>query len=173
MEYIIAVTGHRPNKLWGYDLTHPYYLAMQRYFMEYLKEHKCTDAWTGMALGVDTVFAHAVLCLKYEGYPIKLRCAIPCKNQSSAWQDPSRNHYKEILSMADQVHMVTDKNYTPECMEIRNKFLVNHSDRIIAVWNRSRGGTGNCVHFAKRVHRPIDIIEPEYFEEAAKSYGRI
>lgn len=49
----IAVTGHRPGKLWGYDLNDRRYAALQHRFEQELTDRGCTDAWTGMALGAD------------------------------------------------------------------------------------------------------------------------
>lgn len=76
----ICVTGHRPNKLWGYDITNKEWTALKEEFKRLLVARKCSEAISGMALGVDTVFALAVLELKAEGHNIKLHCAIPCQN---------------------------------------------------------------------------------------------
>lgn len=35
----IAVTGHRPNKLWGYDLNNPNYIRLKELFKFYLVEN--------------------------------------------------------------------------------------------------------------------------------------
>lgn len=75
----ICVTGHRPNKMYGYDIYNKQWTELKDKFKNFLKENNCNEAITGMALGVDTVFALAVLELKEEGYDIKLHCAIPCK----------------------------------------------------------------------------------------------
>lgn len=64
----ICVTGHRPNKLYGYNLADVRWQNLKGLFKRILKENNCTEAITGMALGVDTVFALAVLELKDEGY---------------------------------------------------------------------------------------------------------
>ena len=66
---IICVTGHRPDKLYGYDLTDPRWQDLKNIFKEKLIEMKCTNAISGMALGVDTIFALAVLELKKKGIP--------------------------------------------------------------------------------------------------------
>lgn len=76
----IAVTGHRPNKLFGYNMDDPRYVAIKNIIKGFLIGAGCTDAYTGMALGIDQLFAIAVLQLKNEGWPIKLHCAIPCAN---------------------------------------------------------------------------------------------
>lgn len=163
---IVAVTGHRPNKLWGYDYFHPCYLKLQQVFIDRLKKDGCTDAWTGMALGVDMVFAHAVLQFKYEGYPIKLHCAIPCIDHPSAWPAESIKHYNEILSLADEVVLVTNAPYAPRLMQRRNEYMVNRADRIYAVWNGDRtGGTYNCYKYAESRRKSIVRITPNEIEE--------
>ena len=93
----ISVTGHRPNKMYGYDIYNKQWAELKNKFKKLLVENGCTEAITGMALGVDTVFALAVLELKEEGYNIKLHCAIPCKNHSSKWLKESVELYNKIF----------------------------------------------------------------------------
>lgn len=64
----ITVTSHRPNKLWGYNMSDPRYQDLLARFKTMLLEHGATDAWTGMALGADMVFAQAVLELRDKGF---------------------------------------------------------------------------------------------------------
>ena len=106
----IAVTGHRPNKLYGYHLTDNKYTLMKENFKKLLKENNCTEAITGMALGVDTIFALAVLELKDEGYDIKLHCAIPCNRQCSKWNQESIDMYYDILQKADKIVGMSEDN---------------------------------------------------------------
>lgn len=193
---IISVTGHRPNKLYGYDLNNSRYIEMKNNFKKLLKENNCTEAITGMALGVDTIFALAVLELKEEGYDIKLHCALPCNRQCSKWIQESINQYYEILSKADIIYgmeeskekyieLVLEKeddefvlikkslyelpitremkyfqNYKPYLMQVRNEYMVNLADKVIAVWDGTSGGTGNCVAYAKKKEKEIILINP-------------
>ena len=76
----IAVTGHRPNKLWGYDLTNEKYNHLQKMFEQYVMNKFSEGAQeiqmiSGMALGTDMVFAEAALSLKRKG----LLCTTPPK----------------------------------------------------------------------------------------------
>jgi len=164
MSYTVAVTGHRPNKLWGYNLADKHYQAMKDWFKRELVERSTTDAYSGMALGVDTVFSLSVLELKDQGYKIKLHCAIPCQNHSSKWVSESKEQYNAILSKADEVVVVTDKPYAPYLMQIRNQYMVDRADEVFAVWDGTSGGTANCVRYAKRIERPVTIINPQVFE---------
>ena len=156
----ICVTGHRPNKLYGYNLSDKRWIDLKEKFKQLLIENNCDEAITGMALGVDTVFALAVLELKQECYNIKLHCAIPCKNHSCKWIKESVDLYNNILSKADIVKLVSDEEYKPWLMQKRNEYMVDLADKVIAVWDGSKGGTGNCVHYANKVGKELIRIIP-------------
>lgn len=157
----ICVTGHRPDKLYGYDLSDARYQTLKETFKKLLIENHCTEAITGMALGADTIFALAVLELKDEGYDIKLHCAIPCKGQTSKWINPDDiARYCDIRNRADIVKVVSDKPYSPYLMKVRNEYMVDLADKVIAVWNGSSGGTGNCVEYAMEKEKEIIRITP-------------
>jgi uncharacterized phage-like protein YoqJ len=146
--------------MYGYNLSDNRYLKLKEQFKQILIEENCTEAITGMALGVDTVFALAVLELKDKGYNIKLHCAIPCLNHSSKWFEESVVLYKEILDKADVVKFVTEQPYQVWMMQKRNEYMVNRADKVIAVWDGSKGGTGNCVAYAKKQNKDIILIRP-------------
>ena len=156
----ICVTGHRPNKMYGYNLQDVRWIKLKELFKKILVENSCTEAITGMALGVDTVFALAVIELKNSGYDIKLHCAIPCKNHSSKWINESVELYNKILKKADIVKLVSNEEYKPWLMQRRNEYMVDLADMVIAVWDGTSGGTENCVKYADKIGKSIMRINP-------------
>jgi len=144
----IAVTGHRPGKLYGYNLSEPEYTILKEKFKYILRKYKATKVYTGMALGTDTIFANAVIDLKKEGLHIKLVAVLPCANQDKKWSKKDQKRYQEILQAADEVIQLSEKEYRPELMRIRNRWLVDHADMLIAVWDGSNSGTSNCIRYA-------------------------
>ena len=156
----IGITGHRPNKMYGYNINNKKWIELKEKFKKLLIENNCDEAVTGMALGVDTVFALAVLELKEEGYSIKLHCTIPCRNHSCKWIKESVDLYNYILSKADIVKLVSDEEYKPWLMQRRNEYIVNIVDKLIAVWDGSNGGTCNCVKYAEKQNKNIIRIIP-------------
>lgn len=142
-------TGHRPNKLKGYSPNDNKELLWN--INTTIKE--CINIGyntfiSGMALGVDIWSAQIVLKLK-ESYDIQLVCAVPCKNQSSYWSSGDKQIYQDILNKADEVIYISEE-YTSRCMKDRNKYMVDNSDLVIAVWDGLKGsGTSQCVHYAK------------------------
>jgi uncharacterized phage-like protein YoqJ len=46
-------------------------------------------------------------------------------------------------------------------MQDRNKWMVDHCDALVAIWNGTSGGTANCVKYALSVNKPIVMINPK------------
>ena len=126
----------------------PEYTILKEKLKMILKKFKATTAYTGMALGTDTIFANAVLDLKKEGMEIRLVAVVPCANQDKKWSKKDQKRYQEILQAADEVVQLSEEEYRPELMRIRNRSLVDHAEMLIAVWDGSNSGTSNCVHYA-------------------------
>lgn len=160
----ICITGHRPDKLYGYNLNDHRYKELFKQFKKLLIENNCTEAITGMALGADMLFALAVIKLKQEGYDIKLHCAIPCRNHSNKWAYDSKVLYNYILKNADYVKLVSDEEYKPYLMQKRNEYMVDQSDKVIAVWDGSKSGTYNCIKYAEKRNKEIIVINPKEIE---------
>lgn len=157
----IAVTAHRPDKLYGYEMTDPRYMFLMVKIKQYLRGMKCCEAITGMALGGDLIFAQAVLELKKEGIPIKLTCAVPCMDHKKKWTN-SRwiDKYDEVLSVADERIMVCKRPYDNFVMQERNMWMVDRCDRVLAIYNGSPGGTKNCLQYACETGKACDILNP-------------
>lgn len=171
---IIHVTGHRPKSKSAYSLRHPMNIAIGKKMREFIFEqagyNNKTNSFSyegeitlvsGMALGIDTIWALVALKLKKE-FPgkFKLECAIPCINHGENWSSESIHTYKEILRQADVVTYVSKEKYQPWLMQKRNMYMVDKSDITFAVWDGSRGGTGNCVAYAIKKKKPIYVLHP-------------
>lgn len=158
----LAVTGHRPNTISSelYNVNSELSKRYIAFFKEYILNSGATECISGMALGVDTLFAIATLQLQNEHSGIKLICALPCLNQSCKWPPSSVKIYNAILKRADEIVFVTNLEYTHDCMQKRNIYMVDWCDSLLAIWNGKYSGTGNCVNYAKSRHTNIDIVSP-------------
>jgi len=158
----IMITGHRPNKLWGYDLEQkPYFLLKNRIEDELVKitDDKPFRMISGMALGVDMLYALLALDLK-DMYNVELFCTVPCKGQATNWNFYDKRIYYSTLKKADNVYYVNDCKYFDGCMQERNQFMVDLCDYAIAVWDGSSGGTSDTVNRIKKANKPLIIINP-------------
>ena len=153
-------TGHRENKLpWRSDETDPRCLrlkeqifdAAEAVYRSGVRHYIC-----GMANGCDLYFAEAVLQLRAEHPEITLEAAIPCEGQSARWRAEQRREYDRIVAECDY-YTVIQKDYTPDCMLRRNRYMVDASAYLIACYNGSPGGTRSTLLYALR--QGLQIIE--------------
>jgi uncharacterized phage-like protein YoqJ len=159
----IALTGHRPNKLYGYKLENKAYYDLSEKIKRLvlkLAPEGSVELISGMALGADTVFALTALDMREDDERFTLHCAIPCKGYSSNWFGESVDTYNLILAQADSSVVVTDSEYEASFMQRRNEYMVDRCDVLIAIWNGTPGGTYNCVKYAHSVGKRIIVIKP-------------
>ena len=165
IEKCCAFTGHRPRKFpWGYDETDARCVALKKALSEQiakLMEAGYTDFFIGMAEGVDTWAALAVLTLKKENSALKLHCVLPCEGQADRWSASAQELYFSILEQADEIAYVS-REYSKGCMLERNRYLVDHAACLLAVYNgERRGGTAMTVKYAQRLGREIVVLAPD------------
>jgi uncharacterized phage-like protein YoqJ len=150
-----AFTGHRPDKLGGYKLPNPTYVKVCKEIDWLLRELNPEKVISGMALGVDQWAAN--IARKLE---IPFIAAIPFENQESKWPLRSQRAYHLLLKYASEKVIVSPGGYEVAKMQVRNRWMVDNSDFLIAVWDGSKGGTANCVEYAETIGRKIYRIDP-------------
>lgn len=117
-----------------------------------------TDFYCGMARGIDTFAAEIIIEKAKENENIHLHAALPCPEQNMGWTEREKERFYKILSHAS-TRTVISPMYTDTCMLTRNRFMVDNSDRVIAVWNGFfRGGTAYTIRYAKKVKKEIHLI---------------
>ena len=148
-------TGHRPEKLFLIDSE----------IIKELEKEICravADGFTtfisGMARGVDIWAAEIVLRLRKKNKQIHLICASPYEGFETRWSADWQKRYRKIMKKADYVKFVSP-NYSLSCFQIRNEYMVNHSNRVTAVYNGEAGGTRNTLNYAKKKGIEIIVIE--------------
>lgn len=152
---IVAFTGHRPDKIGGYKLPNPTYIHICQQIDKALRELKPEKVITGMALGIDQWAAMIAYKLK-----IPFLAAIPFENQESKWPQSSQDTFKLLRKLATEEVIVSPGGYAASKMQVRNEWMVDHCDKLIAVWDGSKGGTGNCVEYARSIKKDIYFINP-------------
>ncbi len=162
IENSCAFTGHRPHKFpWGYDETATGCIQLKAVLFAKIAELAATgitDFLSGMAEGTDTWAALAVLALREKNPALKLHCILPCKGQADRWTASARELYYQILDMADDVIYVSEV-YHKGCMLERNRYLVDHAAKLLAVYNgERRGGTAMTVRYAQKLGRTIVLL---------------
>ena len=163
---ILAGTGHRPDKLGGYSLTLE--VALTDFAGRVLARQRPVGVISGMALGWDQALAVASVRL---GIPFV--AAIPFEGQESRWPSRAQREYAVLLGAASQVRVISDRDHyrndhpdvaAYHLMQRRNEWMVDNSTGLLALWNGSKGGTFNCIQYAREGRREITNVWPEWEE---------
>lgn len=145
-------TGHRPEKL-----------SLSEGEVKNLLEKEIRQAIadgfnvfiTGMAPGVDIWAAEIIIELRErENFPLKIIAASPHPGFENRWSLDWQKRYASIMAKADFIKEVCS-HYSRGCYQIRNEWMVDHSARVIAVWNGSPSGTKNTIVYANRKGVPV------------------
>lgn len=143
---VVAVTGHRPQRIPRYNFERLVDLAAAAI------RHYCADrVWTGMALGWDMAIAEA--CNRYD---IPFVAAIPSRTQYVKWSMPEQDRYHNLLEKAAHTHVITGEHSYREACFARNRLMVDEGEFVIALFDGvNHGGTFHAVKYAKREGKPI------------------
>jgi uncharacterized phage-like protein YoqJ len=154
---IIAGTGHRPQEIGGFKLPNPTYNKICQETERLLVELKPDKVLSGMALGFDQYLAAIAYKRK-----IPFVAVLPFEGQETAWPQESQKTYRLLRKVAIEEVIVSPGGYTPAKMQIRNQYLCDHSDILLACFipTKTKGGTFNCIQYAKSIDRKIIFINP-------------
>ena len=147
----VAFTGHRPE-----DLPNQGWVA--RTISSELQKLEVDKVFVGMAAGVDLIAG----CVAVDaGYPV-VACK-PWAGHKPRLDKVNQQQYEKILGNASQVVDVDPNCNYPGVWVYhnRNKFMVDNSDLVVAVWSgKQSGGTFACVKYAKQKSKPLLQLNP-------------
>jgi len=171
-------TGHRPEKLGGYDWgtqqNKNLLKSLYNVVRDVIPQRHIDTLYFGGALGIDQMTFEMVK--KYQEnnyYDLQIILAIPFKNQPSKWHGHSDvKRYNSQIRLADKIIYVDeiegykfDKvavgEYHPYKLQLRNQYMVDNSDIVLAIWNGSSGGTANCIKYAQKMGKKVIIFDPK------------
>lgn len=162
-EITCCFTGHRPSKLpWKGDERDPRCLALKGELARRLEGAYLAGFRhfiCGMALGSDLYFCEQALRLREEKYPdLRVEAAVPFPGQAERWSAEHRARYRALLERCDWETLV-QKEYDAGCMMRRNRYMVDRSGLVLAVFDGSPGGTRNTLLYAAKRHVKVQILE--------------
>jgi uncharacterized phage-like protein YoqJ len=152
---VVAFTGHRPHKLGGYKDVNPIRDAIKARIKEKLIELKPDAVISGMALGVDQWAVE--VCLELG---IPFIAAVPFEGQEKMWPHKSKLYYHELLKQANEIEIISEGGYAPWKMQIRNEWMIDKCDVLIAVYDGTEGGTHNAFTYAEKINKDVYRIDP-------------
>lgn len=120
---------------------------------------------TGLGMGVDLMAAKEVLELKGSVPSLHLIAMEPYPAFAAKWNDEWRRLYREVRSRADIVKRAEER-YTPEALDERNRWMADHSRRMIVIYNGRGQHTGRMIEYAAQ--RGLDIVRYPFEGKSAE-----
>ena len=139
-------TGHRPDKIeLGEKEIKP---LLEKAIDEAISKGFVTFI-TGMAMGTDIWAAEIVLERRKKNNDLHLICALPHPGFEGRRSFVEKMRFSKIIKNADLVKEINDHYFTG-CYQVRNEWMVDRSNLVIAVFNGQKSGTKNTVDYAKK-----------------------
>lgn len=157
-----AITGHRPHLLGGYNENDPLNLKIKLALREKILifiEMGYKKFLSGGALGVDLWSVEILLELKND-YDIYIEIIRPFPSQDKLWPCHTKKRWQSLYLKVDNVIDVSPDPYSKEKMLLRNSYLVDHADGLLAVCNMKPSGTLDTLKKAEASHKKILLINP-------------
>ncbi|MGH7867899.1 MAG: hypothetical protein ACREP9_09805 [Candidatus Dormibacteraceae bacterium] len=115
---------------------------------------------SSLAEGADQIFASTILS---SGGALEV--VIPSAGYQATFSEEALDGYKSLLSKASRVHQLPFNEPSEEAFFAAGKYVVDNSDRMIAVWDGEKaaglGGTGDIVQYARDRGFNVTIIWPK------------
>lgn len=150
-----AFTGHRPEKITG--LEGKIIVELRKEILKAIDDGYTTFI-TGMSRGVDLWAADIVIHLRRNNRSLKLIGVIPFEGFETGWTVDWKKHYSLVRKELDWIHVIAPQ-YQKDAYQVRNEFMVDHSSRILAVYNGVPGGTQNTILYAQSKKVPVITLE--------------
>lgn len=142
----VAVTGHRVLQS-DFNIN-----KLKEKLLEFIEKGFDTFL-VGMALGFDTACFKVLQEIRKEK-EIKIIACIPCLSQPYKFNKKQKEEYDLMLSSADEKVLISEE-YTKNCMQKRNEYMVDRASVVFAYIKRDFGGTANTIKHAKKKEIPI------------------
>ena len=113
--------------------------------------------YNGMAMGFDLLAAEKVLELKKKFPFINLVLCIPCFGQEKQFPEKDKKRYAEIYKKADEKVLLSNHYYNG-CMQVRNRYMAERADILVAYCVQEQGGAAYMVKYFKKIHPEKEII---------------
>ena len=123
-----------------------------------------TDFYCGMMPGADMLCGLAVCIensLQLPSQQLHLHCVAPYQQGIAHWSSYWQSCHAELHSKASSIHYISE-HYTPTCYLMCNRYLVDHADVLLAVYDgRPKGSTAATIQYARRQGKKVIAIHPK------------
>lgn len=164
----VCFSGHRPEKLplsgsGGAKVIRVLKSILYKEILDSMSDgYSCFI--TGLARGIDLWAGEIVMELKAQGEDIRLIAVSPYKKHGESFKGEEKFILGNIMLKADEI-ICLGEDYSKGCLQRRNEYMVDRSDKLIAVVSDYKSGTGSTIRYAEKQGVPVRIINAKTLEE--------
>ncbi len=145
-----AFTGHR-------ELGEDFSLVKLKKEIKTLIERGVETFYCGMAKGFDLLAAKCVLSLQKKYENVRIIACIPCPEQDKYYVEEDKKTYAKVLKKSVERVMVS-YFYYKGCMQVRDRYMADRADVLLAYCKRETGGTAFTVRYFKKKYPLKEIV---------------
>ncbi len=147
--HLVAVTGHRPPELGGYDADNPVAAKVRDKLAEVLAAkrqlHPDLVVLTGLGLGAEQLAAEAAVAAD-----VPFVAVLPYPDPGAMWPGDSRRTFRQLLDRAVSTIVVQDKSPATKqlagaALRRRDQWIARHASEAIVVWDGDDATIGRTV----------------------------
>lgn len=125
--------------------------------IETLIQNGVTTFYNGMAMGFDLLAAECVLLFKKKHPYLRLIACVPCYGQERYFSEEDKARYIHLLKVADETVVLSEK-YFQGCMQVRDQYMVDRADTLLAYCKKETGGAAYTVKYCQKKYPEKEII---------------
>ncbi len=165
----VCISGHRQEKLPDNGKTTSMKMRQILSMLYFEIFQSIRDGYNtfivGGSRGIDLMAAEFIYQFIHQGEDIKLVVAMPYPDFGKNYKNVDLYMRGNAIAEAELVVNVSEK-YSEGSYSKRNRFMVDHSSRIIAVVADPKSGTGQTIRYAEKSGLDMKIINADKFSKA-------
>ena len=138
--------GHRPEKLSVPEEEAKAWMSAQ---IDCAIDDGYVTFITGCGMGADIWAAQIVIGKRAHMPSLHLITATPYPGFGYRWKEPWKTQYIQLLKNADLVKTLSPR-YTEDCLLLRDRWIVDHASRLIALSADLPGNTLQTIAYARK-----------------------
>ena len=157
--FAVCFSGHRPEKLPTGTTLRMIQSLLYNEIRTAISDGADTF-YTGTARGVDLWAAEMVLHFKKQHPALKLICVLPYAGQGANLSGTERYRFMTVLNAADRTVCICE-HFQKNCYAMRNRYMIRHSRRLIALVSDMHSGTGQTIRMAQAAGLELRLLSVE------------
>lgn len=160
--FAVCFSGHRQEKLPSLPLQR----ILQSMLLTEIRsaiQDGAVRFYSGLATGIDLIAAETVLAERQMQPHIRLIGVKPFPDQNESLSGALYARCQAVEAAADEIVCVSP-HYHRGCYRLRNQYMIDRSERLIAVVSDMQSGTGQTIRMAQKRGISLRIIDINQLE---------